>query len=462
MNNHEFLLVFIVLMALVTLIPLFLKRFQIPYVVAVLIIGMLIGPQALDLIGWLADCLNFFGGDPDTIENSTMMLIDSLGSLGLIFLMTLAGMEADFKLMKMARKPVIALSILTFLIPAVTGYFVYAVFDSSNFAAMLLYASLFASHSVGIVFPVIRELKLVRTRFGVAVLISTIVTDVASIILLAVAVQLQRISMGETSITFAKGLSLFDHIDATIFGNWFTPFFLAVVLLYLGLSTWAVPRVAKLLTKNLARDPDILVTFFLLVVLAVVLLGEMLGVNLIVGAFVAGLGLSRVRSVYVDGPTLFHKMEGIGYGLLIPFLFISIGMKTDIGLFFRSPQNLTIALLTIVGLVGSKIFSGWLAMVVTGFSSAKGLCAGLMTVPQLSATLAAAAVGRDIGLLPEEFFNAIILLSIVTTLPVPTLVRLVITRTKMTFTHIPDGEAGADRLPEADRLPPEAHENELL
>ena len=56
-----------------------------------------------------------------------------------------------------------------------------------------------------------------------------------------------------------------------------------------------------------------------------------------------------------------------------------------------------------------------------------------MTVPQLSATLAAAAIGKESGILTPEFFNAIVILSIVTTLPVPSLVRWVLARNKRSF-----------------------------
>ena len=86
-----------------------------------------------------------------------------------------------------------------------------------------------------------------------------------------------------------------------------------------------------------------------------------------------------------------------------------------------------------VGLVLSKVFSGWLAMRISGFTSGYGVAAGLMTVPQLSATLAAAAIGREQGVLDGTFFNAIIILSVVTTLPVPTLVRVAIRRFGLTF-----------------------------
>ena len=133
-------------------------------------------------------------------------------------------------------------------------------------------------------------------------------------------------------------------------------------------------------------------------------------------------------------------VESIGYGLLIPFLFISIGMSTDFRAFGEA-GNLSIILLTVLGLVCSKVASGWLAMRISGFSNSQGVCAGLMTVPQLSATLAAAAIGRNLGMLDNNFFNAIIILSIVTTLPVPTLVRLIITRTKMKFHEVTEEEA---------------------
>ena len=146
--------------------------------------------------------------------------------------------------------------------------------------------------------------------------------------------------------------------------------------------------------------------------------------------FLAGLALSRVIQ---SAGEMFRKFEGIGYGFLIPFLFISIGMQTNLRIVFDSMGNLKIILLTVLGLVGSKVFSGWLAMRCSGFGNPEGLCAGMMTVPQLSATLAAAAVGKNLGMLDENFFNAIVVLSIVTTLPVPNIVRWIIEHYHLTF-----------------------------
>lgn len=436
MSNDAFLILFLILITLMTVIPLFLRRFKIPQVIALLIAGMIIGPNGFDLVGRLAPALSFLGTQPGVIESHSLTLINSLGSLGLLFLMTLAGMEADFKLIRSSKRPVIALSILTFLLPAISGYLIYAWFKAEDFPGKLLYASLFASHSVGIVFPIIRELKITKTVFGSAVLISTVITDIASIVLLAVSVQMKKVGMVE-HVEMHKTLSLFDYIDPAIFGNYFILFFLLVVMIYFALVLFLIPRAGNFIIRIMNKGEDLMITCFICVILVAVLVGEFLGINLVVGAFLAGLGLSRLmNSQDQTASDAFHKFESIGYGFLIPFLFISIGMKTDLRMLFDSVGNVQIIVLTILGLVCSKVFSGWLALRLCGFENLKGICAGVMTVPQLSATLAAAAIGKELGMLDNNFFNAIIVLSIVTTLPVPNIVRWIIEHFDIKFREL--------------------------
>ena len=440
MSDGAFLIMFMAFTGVMGLVPFVLRRFNIPTVISLLLVGMLIGPTGIgfNLVEHMAQWLSFLGKPGMETETAAatseafMLIINSLGSLGLMLLMALAGMEADFKLIRSVRKPVTLLTIFTFLVPAVAGYWVFWYFNPDDLAGKLLYASLFASHSVGIVFPVMRELKLSKSRFGAAVLISTVLTDIASIILLAVSVQLHRQSKQVSHMVVNSTLSIFDHVSSEFWGNSFVPIFLLIVILYLLISVFAVSFIGKALQKYFQPGEDMLITFVILVILVTVIVGELFGINLVVGAFIAGLGLARV--VQQRDMLLFRRVESIGYGFLIPFLFVSIGMKTDFTVFGQS-GNLMIIVLTIAGLIGSKMISGYTAMKLSGFSSSQGLAAGLMTVPQLSATLAAAAIGKDLGMLDEKFFNAIIILSIVTTLPIPSLVKLVISRSKADFTE---------------------------
>ena len=106
MTNDACLVLFLILIALMTIIPLFLRRLKVPAVIALLVAGMLISPNGLDLPGRLSPLLAMLGGTPETVREHTLSFINSLGSLGLLFLMMLAGMEADFKLIRSSRKPV--------------------------------------------------------------------------------------------------------------------------------------------------------------------------------------------------------------------------------------------------------------------------------------------------------------------------------------------------------------------
>ena len=446
MNDSSFLILFIALTALMAVVPFLLRKYHIPNVIALLLVGMLIGSNGLlgfDLVAVLSKWLSFLGTPGDeaqTAANTAAQFntfVDALGSLGLMFLMALAGMEADFRLIRSARKAVISLSVLTFIVPAVAGYWVYQRFCPDDLAGKVLYASLFASHSVGIVFPVIRDLKLSHTRFGAAVLISTVITDISSIILLAVSVQLFRQSQNISHMVGRGTLSIFDHMDTNILGNSFVPVFLLIVLVYLTVMIFLGNSFGKWVLSQFKLSDDIVITLLLLMILTTVIVGELFGINLVVGSFIAGLGLSRV--VRERDQLLFRRFESIGYGFLIPFLFISIGMKTDFSAFFQS-NNLVIVLATVAGLVGSKVGSGFAAMKICGYTNKTCLAAGLMTVPQLSATLAAAAIGKDTGILDDRFFNAIIILSIITTLPIPSLVRAVLHYGRNEFVELDDFE----------------------
>lgn len=454
MDQLTYLVAFLVLIALIAVVPVTVRRWHIPSVVAIMAVGILIGPHGIGLLGGLADWM------PSNVTGASLRtVVDALGFLGLVFLMALAGAETDLRMLINEKRAVAALSVLTFALPAAAGYFVYWLFDSEHPISAWVYASLFASHSIGIVFPVIREMGLVRTRFGIAVLSSTVITDILSLVLLAVCVQVQ--SMNAHAGAAIEGISILERFDLSFLGGWFVPAFIALIALFVAVVLWLVPMLWRLVEHFLPHGDDTKVTFFLLVVLTIVLAGEMLGVNLIVGAFVAGMAVARAPHFRSSGEDLHRRLESIGFGLVIPFLFLSVGFHADMGAFLGLGEggdwmrSLLIALATVVGLVGSKVLSGWLAMRLSGFNNRQGVCAGLMTVPQLSATLAAAAVALSLNLLDETFFNAIVVLSLATTLPVPTLVRLLISRSGVSFDTQDRGEAAIktpDSVAELDHL----------
>lgn len=442
MAGLTFLIIFLLLMLLVSIVPQLLKRWHIPVVVSIMLVGIVIGPNALDVIR----SLNMFLGRGYPTQQIYLVL-DALGLLGLIFLMALAGMEVDLRIMMAEKRAVGWLSLLTFAVPALAGYAVYAFFEPDDNIGKWVYASLFASHSVGIVFPVIRELKVTQTRFGVAVLASTVVTDVASLILLAICIQFKRHAVPGR---VAGSISIFDHIGPEVLGYWFPVIFLAAIVAFIGLSLWLLPKITRSLLIRLHPNDDARITFFLAVLLSVVFIGELIGVSAIVSAFIAGMAMVKVPELHEQSRVLHQKIEGIGYGFVVPFLFLTIGMKTDLKILTTAWSSAAIVTATFFGLVMSKVSSGWLAMRLSGFSHMKGLCAGLMTVPQLSATLAAAAVALQLQMISETFFNAIVCLSVLTTIPVPTLVKLLIVKGEIKFDQVEEKVANLMQEPDID------------
>ncbi len=430
MTSMTFLIIFLVLITLIVLVPLFLRRFQIPSVVAVMLIGMLIGPNALNLVERLTHLL----GSGYPVE-SIYSVLDAMGLLGMVFLMALAGMEVNLRIVRAEKRAVAWLSLLTFTIPAATGFIVYTVFKPSDAIGSWVYASLFASHSVGVVFATIRELKVMKTRLGIIVLAATIITDMASLVLLAVCIQFHGHSLPGGDST---GISLFDRFDPGLLGAWFPMLFIAVIAAFIAMSFWLVPKASRWFFVSIHSDDDASLTVFLASLLVIAFVGEMIGVSVILSSFIGGMALAHARGFPTEAGLLFHKIEGLAYGLFIPFLFLTIGMKTDLGVLLEAWNSAAVVGATVVGLVASKVLSGWLAVRIAGFGNRKALCAGIMTIPQLDATLAAAAVALELEMISPTFFNAIVCLSLFTAIPAPVFLKFFIVKNRIRFDQAED------------------------
>ncbi|HPB33091.1 MAG TPA: cation:proton antiporter, partial [Candidatus Sumerlaeota bacterium] len=253
MGGLTFLIMFLILMAMLSVIPQFLRRYYIPAVVSMIIIGIIIGPNALDLIGKMNV---FLGRGYPTAQLHG--ILEAMGLLGLVFLMALAGMEVDLRIIRAERFAVFWLSFLTFTIPAIAGYFVYDWFMPDDTIGKWVYASLFASHSVGIVFPVIREMNVVHSRFGIAVLASTVITDIASLVLFGLCIQFKR---HEIPGRVAGSISIFDHVNLDALGSFFPVIFIFSILFFMFLVMSLAPIIAKRILGRISPNDDSRITF---------------------------------------------------------------------------------------------------------------------------------------------------------------------------------------------------------
>lgn len=374
----EFVSFFIVLLAGLLFSALF-NRLHLPWVIALIASGIAIGPFGL---GWF------------TPDNT----IEFLGEIGLVFLMFMAGLETRLSSLKKYRRGVAELAILNGLIPFAAGAGI-AWYFGFGAQTILLLGIIFISSSIAVVVPVLESAGLLHTRLGKTIVGGTIVEDVVSLLLLSLVLQTSQP---------ATALPL--------------PVFYGILVVFLIALRWLTPKLKWLARFTRRQENDLFqqelrLTFTVL--LGVVVVFEVLGLHAIVAGFLAGLILSET----LQSRVMEEKLRAISYGLFIPVFFVVIGAQTDLGALL-APTAWKLMTVVVVGLLGAKVISGFLAGKLAGFSARESLLAGFATTPQLSTSLAVAFTARGFGLLDDNVTAAIVVLTIVTTFLAPIAVSL--------------------------------------
>jgi Kef-type K+ transport system membrane component KefB len=382
-------LMFFIIITSIFIMPIILKRFNIPGITSVMLAGILIGPYGLGLID-MNEALTIFS------------------EFGAIFLMFLAGMEVDNETLREEFKNSTVVSLFSLVIPAIGGYIIGKLFGL-DFIGALLYAAIFSSHSVGIVYSLMNELNLTKSRFGTTALSATIVVDLVSLIVLSVIIKMS------TNIQ-----------NSDIF------YFILMVLLYISGLLLTIPYISKIIFKRCAHLHIKKIHFVLFIILVSILAGELIGLHPIIGAFITGVAVSEALTKEEHDELLNKNLNAIGYGFFIPIFFLTLGMTTDIRV-LTDLKNIWLVLATIVGASILKVTSGYFSFKLIGYDKIKSFCGGLLTIPKISASLVAASVGLELGIISREFFVAIVVLSLVSSMVTPIFVKNLVVKYNRAF-----------------------------
>ena len=375
MNMASTLLPFFILLSAGVLSSEIFRRFNLPYVLALLFAGIIIGP--------------IFG----LIEvDPTISLI---GSIGLIFLMFMTGAEIKTENIKKFGKSIAIISILNGAIPFIAGFGIGTYFGYSVLTSIFL-GTCFISSSVAAVVPTLEKNKIMGTKLGQTVISTTIFDDLASLLILALLLQ--------------------SFVQKTLIP---LPVYIPTLLMVLIIIKVVVSKIEKKYYSN-KRGRDLFeseLRFIFAVLLATVLLFEIIGMHAIIAGFVIGMILSdSIREKTGE------KIHIISYGFFIPIFFLIVGMETDISV-FANVTNILLALSIVVLLIITKLGSGYLAGRLTRFSKRDSWLIGATSVPQLSTTVAAAYAGLTFGIIDQEIVSSLIILSIVTIIISPLLIN---------------------------------------
>ncbi|UCD26015.1 MAG: cation:proton antiporter [Candidatus Bathyarchaeota archaeon] len=369
---------FLIWIAAAFFFPLMLRRLQMPWVTAVIFAGIFLGPHGLSVV------------NPGEI-------MDFLATIGLVFLMFTAGLDTKFSVLKKAGKDVLYFSLVNLSIPFATGFVVGMYLGLGVFASLVL-GVCFSSSSVGVIVPMLRELK-VKSRVKSTITSAIFLEDVVSLILLAI---------------LLKAVAPISQIPLEIFPG--------VLIIFLIVVFYVIPIVQEWLfswgPKKDIFAGQMRAVFITLSLVA--LMAELIGVHAMVGGFLAGLILSDMLR---RRRKLEQNIFAISYGFLIPIFLLNLGMSTNIATLF-APGDALLTGLIVVSLIASKSASGFLGARLLGFPSRISLGIGVMTIAQMSTTLATASLALNYGIFTEDILAALVVMSIVTIVIAPLLTKL--------------------------------------
>lgn len=356
---------FLVLFLVVILGPPLVERFRVPGLIGLLLGGFLIGDNGLGLL------------------DAGSTTIPDLGQLGLLYLMFVAGVELDMRLLSRHRRSAVTFGFLTFTFPMILGTAV-GIALNWELAASLLLGSLLASHTL-VLYPLIRGAGLANDPIVASAVGATVLTDTIALITLAVI-------SGTTS-----GTGTTAEIALQ----------LVLGLVVLGVVCFAVlPALARRAINFLGREGAVRYVIIVAAFLCAAVVAETFGIEGIVGAFFAGLGLNRL--VPNEGP-LMGRIDFFGTALFVPVFLVSIGLLLKPSVMVQ-PETLGLAALFIVACLGGKMIAAQLTRPLFKATPAQALVTFALTTPQAAATLASTSVGFEIGLFGESVVNAVLIL----------------------------------------------------
>ncbi len=364
---HGAATVFTVLLAVVLVAPLVARRLRVPDLVVLLLLGTAVGPAGLGVL---------------QREGAVALL----GGAGLLYLMFLAGLELDLDDFVANRAASLRFGVLTFLLPLGLGIVVALALGFSPLASVLL-GSCWSSHTL-LAYPQFRAVGTAGHRAVATTVGATIITDTAALLVLAVVVR--------------------AHLGALEAAFWLTllPSFTALVV---G-TLWGLPRLARRFFAGPGQDPLLRLLFVLLCLFVVAGLTEVVGIEPIVGAFLAGLALNRAVP---NGGALMERVELLGSTLLVPLFLVATGMLVDVRVLLE-PRTLVWGL----AFTATAITGKFLASLAAGrLDRADATEVGAMFAlsnAQAAATLAAVVVGLEAGILGDGVLDAVVLVVLVT------------------------------------------------
>jgi Kef-type K+ transport system membrane component KefB len=363
--------------AVLLFVPPLCARVGLPAAVGLLLAGVVFGPNGLHM------------------TKEGMPVLTFLAEIGKLLIMFFAGLEIDLAKAKRTGGHSLLFGSLTCLLPLAAGTTVGLAFGYS-WVSSLLIGSLLASHTL-IGYPIVQRLGLGGEEVIAVTVGATVLTDIASLMVLAVCLPIHTSG-------FSAGSLAMQIVELAIY----------VPLVVFGLSA-----VGKWLFRRKGHTEEYQVGFTLMVIALAGVGAEIINLEAIIGAFLAGLAVNRA----IKKSEAKDELEFVGNLLFIPAFFIAIGAHIDVPVFIGTLiNNLSLVVAIVGGLVGAKFLAAFATQRLVGYSQTEGLLMWSLSLPQVAATLAAAVVAYNaknaagVRLIDEPVINTVVVLMVTTSI----------------------------------------------
>jgi len=353
-----------------------MPKVRLPAVVLEILAGIVIGPAGLKLV-------------------SVDEPIRVLSLLGLAFLLFLAGLELDVRLL---RGRVLQLTGLGFVMTVVLAYAIAVALRSAGIVeSALIVAICLSATALGVVAPVLKDAGETTTAFGQLIIAAASIADFGSILILSL-----LFSREEASST----------AQLVLMGGFAVLTLAIVAALTVAERSSALSAVLKRLQDSTAQ---IRIRGAFLLMVGFTALAARLGLELILGAFVAGALLAVLDADYHQTHPKFHeKLEAIGFGVFVPVFFVTSGLRFDVAALFNDSNTIFRVPIFLGALLVARGVPALLYRPLIGQS--KAIAAALLQATSLPFIVAATTIGIELQAMNKSNASALVaagLLSVV-------------------------------------------------
>lgn len=361
--------IFLAVLLIILITPVLLNKLKIPYVIGLIVAGVVVGPHGLNLL-------------------ARDMSFEVFGQVGILYLMFLAGIEIDMYHLRKNLSKGVVFGAFTFAVPMIIGSLGAHFLLHLEPLTCVLLASMFAAHTL-ISYPIVSRFGLTREKSVVIAIAGTIFTVLGSLIVLAAVAGVLRQGKFQMAGTFRL---------------------LAFLFLFCGGITYAYPRITRWFFKHY-NDNVLQFIFVLSMMYLAAQLAKLAGIEEVFGAFFAGLVLNR----YIPARSpLMGRIEFVGNAIFIPYFLIGVGMMLDIGVLAAGWLTLYVAAVMSAIAMGSKWIAARLTQMTYKMMSLERSMMYQLSNAHTAVALAVVTIGYGLNLFDEVILNGTIIMILIT------------------------------------------------